>query len=729
MKRLFVVVFSVLLLGTAFAGSGVAAAGDTPAAAASTADSTTWGTVELIPGVASLNTGDNASLSGVSCSSPGNCGGEGSYTDASQVQHGFLVSETNGKWGTAQAVSGLAADTGPVLLSISCTKTGDCSAIGQYTNSGGYLAPFVVTETNGKWGNAQTVKGLAAISTGLATLNGLSCTAPGDCTAVGAGYDNNPKFFTSFQGFAVTETNGTWGTVQTFPSMVALNTLGNGELSDVSCTAPGDCLAGGSVDDGFTSPVIITETNGTWGAAETLPGAKDEGAGAAPISCTRTGDCTAIVGIHVDTETSGSWGKLVASPVPADFSSDLNLDHLSCSAPGNCGAGGFYINTSGNKEPFVVSEASGAWGKAEVVPGAGAPPDSQAVNSISCATTGYCHVTGGSPGFVADETNGTWGRALAPKSPASVSGLDAIITVSCTTASDCSAGGRTGSGQAFAVSSSGPGCQAASAQCNPPCPTSSPAVVPAGPAGMPQTGPVVTKWGDYWYAAVSEGHATESAQGRFYVAQPKVSDCHSLAEMAVYTKPDEQVVEVGWIVDPVQFRGDDPTLPHLFVYHWVNGVPGGYPSLQNEHGFQPESTKIYPGVALKKNSWLVMRITHTTAGWQIYVGSTWVGFFPASRWKKGTFDKALGVEWFGEVSAALGVTKPCTRMGNGNFPGNGADEITNQEITNSEGKAVPAVTSPNSPTDSNYYRVEQITLPGSAEFNNMAFGGPGAACT
>lgn len=55
--------------------------------------------------------------------------------------------------------------------------------------------------------------------------------------------------------------------------------------------------------------------------------------------------------------------------------------------------------------------------------------------------------------------------------------------------------------------------------------------------------------------------------------QPKVAaeDYHSLAELAVESTDQNQIVEIGWIVAQ-DVNGD--SLTHLFVYHWVNGNGG-----------------------------------------------------------------------------------------------------------------------------------------------------------
>jgi hypothetical protein len=64
----------------------------------------------------------------------------------------------------------------------------------------------------------------------------------------------------------------------------------------------------------------------------------------------------------VVSQASGSWGA--AQPVPglAAFNQgkDAAVSSVSCATAGNCGAGGYYKDTSGNIQAFVVSETSGS---------------------------------------------------------------------------------------------------------------------------------------------------------------------------------------------------------------------------------------------------------------------------------------------------------------------------------------------------------------------------------
>jgi hypothetical protein len=176
---------------------------------------------------------------------------------------------------------------------------------------------------------------------------------------------------------------------------------------------------------------------------------------------------------------------------------DAQVTSISCASAGNCSAGGYYTDSGGNTQAFVVSEVNGTWGTAIEVPGTDTPEESglASVNAMSCSSAGDCGAVGTSGGpdavsglgsFVVSEVNGTWGTAADLLVGASVScpsdgncsaggdggyvasevdgswgaaaevpGLDTVSSVSCWSAGDCAAYGSSGAPgqqQVFAAS-------------------------------------------------------------------------------------------------------------------------------------------------------------------------------------------------------------------------------------------------------------------------------------
>lgn len=137
------------------------------------------GWAEEVPGLATLNTGGNAPVTSVSCWRAGDCAAGGFYTDASQRQQAFVVTQANGPWGTAEEVPGTAAlnaGGGAQVLSVSCPPGGGCAAGGYYSDKGGNRHAFVVAETNGPWRDAEEVPGTGKLNVGgLARVRSVSC--------------------------------------------------------------------------------------------------------------------------------------------------------------------------------------------------------------------------------------------------------------------------------------------------------------------------------------------------------------------------------------------------------------------------------------------------------------------------------------------------------------------------------------------------------------------------
>jgi hypothetical protein len=294
----------------------------------------------------------------VSCPSAGNCTVGGSYSDSSGNLQAFVADEVNGTWSDAIEIPGTAAlNTGgqAQVNSVSCASAGNCAAAGYYTDSSDHWQAFVAGEVNGTWGNAIEVPGTAALNTGSAAVDSVSCPSAGNCAA-GGSYDNSA----GLQAFVVSEVNGTWSDAIEIPGTAALNTGSTANVDSVSCPSAGNCAAGGEV--AVSSP---------------------SGASQQPF---------------VDSEVNGTWGNAIQVPgIPELAGGTDQVASVSCGSAGNCAAGGIYGEDGANLA-FVVNEANGTWGEAIQAPGTG-PGDF--INSVSCPPTGGC--TAGGVTFVVSQ--------------------------------------------------------------------------------------------------------------------------------------------------------------------------------------------------------------------------------------------------------------------------------------------------------------------------------------
>jgi hypothetical protein len=395
-----------------------------------------WGKPIEVPGTEALNRNRDALVDSVSCPAAGDCVAGGAYTDVHGNSQAFLVSETNGAWGKAIEVPGIAALTpiGADVDSVSCDAVGDCAAGGLYFD--GAVHPFVVSEKNGVWGDAIAVPGTAALNSGDADGTYVSCAASGDCAAGGQYTDA----LGHKQAFVASEKNGTWGDAIEVPGTATLNLGGDAGVESISCAAAGECVAGGHYTDvsGHRQAFVVSETSGVWGNAIEVPGTgtlnSGGNAGVSSVSCPAAGDCTAAgsykdgsghVQAFVASETSGTWGSAIEVPGSATLNGGGSavVSSVSCGAVDDCAVGGSYKDSSGRVQAFVASETSGNWGNAIEVPGTATlnTHGKGGVSSISCAAAGDCTAGGfydvkapfRTRAFAVSETNGTWSNATA----------------------------------------------------------------------------------------------------------------------------------------------------------------------------------------------------------------------------------------------------------------------------------------------------------------------------
>jgi hypothetical protein len=248
-------------------------------------------------------------MSQVSCASAGNCAAGGFYTDKGENQQGFLATEQDGHWGDVIEMPGLGAlnkGGGAGVESVSCGATGNCAAVGDYTDGGDNGQGWVAVERDGRWGNAMNVPGLLALNSGMnAEVDSVSCPSAGNCAAVGA-YGEPYS-----DAFVVSEKNGVWGKATNVPGEPALNGRIGGADS-VSCASAGNCALGGAYSDssgGVMQGFLAVERHGRGGKATKMPGLialnKGGDTGVSSVSCPPAGGCAAG-GSYIDLPKSVS---------------------------------------------------------------------------------------------------------------------------------------------------------------------------------------------------------------------------------------------------------------------------------------------------------------------------------------------------------------------------------------------------------------------------------------
>jgi hypothetical protein len=440
----------------------------------------TWGKAIAVPGLAAL--GGSSDVSSVSCGAAGNCAAAGSYRGRHHRQ-GFVVTERHGRWGKAiemPALGTLYTGRGAAVSDVSCATAGYCLAVGSYADRGGHEQGFVAVEQNGRWRRAIAVPGLASLG-GSGSVSSVSCASAGNCTAIGLYSDPGGLL----QLFAVSQRHGRWSKAAEVPGLGALNPAGNETysvgVSQVSCASAGSCAAGGFYTDkaGNQQGFVASEQAGGWGKVMPVPGlaALNKGGDAevASVSCGAAGNCAAGGGYvtggdigqgFIAVERNGRWGKATGVPGLAKLNAGFNAEvaSVSCVSAGNCAAVGTYGDPYG--AGFVASEKNGVWGKATTLGLVGRLAGGDAVSCASagnCAAGGYYSNSSGSvtQGWVAVERHGRWGNGIEMPARGTLNkgGGALVSSVSCPAADRCSAAGfytgRSGHLQAFVVSQTG----------------------------------------------------------------------------------------------------------------------------------------------------------------------------------------------------------------------------------------------------------------------------------
>jgi hypothetical protein len=304
----------------------------------------TWGAAQR------LDAPPDADGYAISCPSAGNCVAGGTDTNGGQA---YVALETSGVWDASLAAltmpNGHTANA--AVDALSCSGPGSCTAAGDYSTSAGY-EPWVASESGGQWGSAVelTLPQGAATSGQDARAVSIACTSPGNCVTGGQYLDTGALQ----QGFVATETNGTWGaaTQVSLPANVGAG-VGAG-VTSVSCPSAGSCLAAGDYLDGAVDAGFVAgQAGGAWGQA--VQAGEPSGGQLAQLtalSCTAQGACLAA-GRYED--SNGDMRPTAASSVPA-------LAIASASLPGGVQGSAYsaQLAGSGGAGPYAWSVSAGA---------------------------------------------------------------------------------------------------------------------------------------------------------------------------------------------------------------------------------------------------------------------------------------------------------------------------------------------------------------------------------
>ena len=196
-----------------------------------------------------------AALSGVSCTSVTVCTAVGDWAPSDLASIMTLAERWNGTTWTVQSTPNPPSYSLAGLSGVSCPAATTCTAVGHYLNTE-ETANFVLAERwNGSTWSLQTLPHPAGVTS--SSLNGVSCSSAALCTSVGD-MERGGVVLTRAERW-----NGTVWALQTSPNPAhAISS----DLNGVSCPAANDCTA---VGEYTTSPDVGSAfaerwSGGTW---------------------------------------------------------------------------------------------------------------------------------------------------------------------------------------------------------------------------------------------------------------------------------------------------------------------------------------------------------------------------------------------------------------------------------------------------------------------------------
>ena len=358
---------------------------------------------------------------------------------------GTLAEQWDGTSWTLNPTTNPASWTDSILNGVSCKAASACMAVGTYdTGSGNTATRLALSE---QWdGSSWTVQPTANPAGSVyANLNGVSCTSPTACTAVG--------FYGSDQPLAE-RWDGTNWTVQPTPSPAGSSGV---VLNGVSCTSATACIAVGDTSNtdahGVSTGLPLAEVwDGTSWTTQTIPKpAGSPNISLNGVSCTSATVCIAVGYVQINgagniplaERWDGTSWTVQTTPNPTTSTSS-ELSGVSCTSATTCIAVGTYDTSGTNVNLLQLVER---WdGTSWTIQ---ATPQQQSVlHGVSCTSDTACTAVGsyvsstttnGPP--LAEVWDGTsWTTQTIPNEPGRTWGL--LNAVFCTSVSACATVGH-----------------------------------------------------------------------------------------------------------------------------------------------------------------------------------------------------------------------------------------------------------------------------------------------
>lgn len=378
-----------------------------------TAGATSPGTGAASPALISTNLDE---LGGVSCVSQTLCFAVGDSQSTPTANGVTLAERWNGSGWKVQSTPNPIGAQGGGLDNVSCSSATSCIAVGSFFTSGEVETALALRWDGTAW-KLQPVR----IPTGTqdSFLEGISCTSPTACTAVGM-YDNS----TGNAQALIERWNGTSWKLQSSPNpTTAQDTV----LHAVSCTTPTACTAVGAYSNSSFPHIEFAEAwNGSSWSLQDVPFFSKE-ALFHGVSCTSPSACTAV-GYYfanagqlalTDRWDGSNWNyQHNPSVTGAQLTS---LGAVSCASSTACTGVGSYVDSTNHAKTLAEAWNGNSWSIAPTPNATG--QTASALRGVSCSSTTACTAVGQSTntngGFtfhsLVERWNGTaWKVQVAP---------------------------------------------------------------------------------------------------------------------------------------------------------------------------------------------------------------------------------------------------------------------------------------------------------------------------
>jgi hypothetical protein len=381
-------------------------------------------------------------LEGLSCATSGACTAVGFFVIASGKTR-TLVEVWNGNSWTIAASPNPQRSTTSELSGVSCTRAEACVAVGFSSNPSTGKTTTLAEVSNWTEWRIQTTPSPTGEKDRY--LQHVSCIRTSACTAVGYSISSSGSAKALAEAW-----NGTSWNVEVVPEPQGATYV---SLAGVSCTALGHCTAVGAYDlsSGKQLTLVAVRSGASWSIQTSPDPRRATGSGFSAVSCLSLDVCTAVGSYTTPSDKTltlaevwdGTSWKIQTSPNPLGADTSY-LPGVACTA-GSCEAAGYDIASSGIFAPLAEIFEAGSW-SIQTIPNPTGNITSELYGSScsspdACAAVGSYYInTSGDVVTLAQAWNGTSWKIEATPNPAG-STLSELSSVSCTSADACTAVG------------------------------------------------------------------------------------------------------------------------------------------------------------------------------------------------------------------------------------------------------------------------------------------------